>query len=236
MLLESRLLPTSATCLSMQKDDILRQFRAYERAAASIRQEMLAVGSRRTLAAGTTIFHGGDAVQQFALVGSGHIRVFKSGRTGREITLYHVGPGEVCLQTVASILGRRAYPAMAVVEDPVEAVVYPAAQLRHWVEVSPAVREMVFGLFTSRLAHVMALIDEIVFRRLDARLAEFLELRLRPRGDHLTVLKITHEEIAAELGSAREVVSRLLKEFERRGAIELGRGRITLVDGRSLTA
>ncbi len=215
----------------MQKEEILQRFRVYERAASAIRHEMEIAGVRQRLVAGTTVFHGGDAVQHFALVGEGRIRVFKSGGTGREITLYHVGPGQICLLTVASILGRRSYPAMAVVEAPVQAVTYPADRLRHWVEVSPAVREMVFSLFTSRLAHVMALIEEIVFRRLDTRLVEFLGGRFRETPGDAPVLRVTHEEIASELGSAREVVSRLLKELERRGAIRLGRGRIALVDG-----
>ena len=172
----------------MRKEEILQRFRAYERAASAVRHEMLVAGVRQRLAAGTTVFHGGDTVQQFAVVGEGRIRVFKSGGTGREITLYNVGTGEVCLLTVASILGRRGYPAMAVVEETLEAAVYPADRLRHWVDVSPAVREMVFSLFTSRLAHVMALIEEIVFRRLDARLGEFLDARFGQMAAHIDAI------------------------------------------------
>jgi CRP/FNR family transcriptional regulator len=117
-----------------------------------------------------------------------------------------------------------------VVEEAVEAVAFPGDVLRRWVEVSPAVREFVFGLFTSRLAHVMTLLEEIVFRRVDDRLTEFLGDQFREAGGSQPVLRITHEAIAAELGTAREVVSRLLKELERRGAIRLSRGRIALRD------
>jgi CRP/FNR family transcriptional regulator len=212
----------------MKKEAILDQFRAYRRAADPIRQEMVRAGVRHRFPAGATLFHGGEVVDQFALVGAGRIRVYKAGETGREITLYHVAPGEVCLLTVASILGRRTYPATAVVEEAVEAVAFPGDLLRRWVEVSPAIREFVFGLFTSRLAHVMTLLEEIVFRRVDERLAEFLTARFQERSGPHPALRITHEEIAAELGTAREVVSRLLKELERRGAVRLSRGRIAL--------
>jgi CRP/FNR family transcriptional regulator len=218
----------------MQKEEVLEQFRAFHRAAGPIRQEMVRAGVRQQFPAGAALFHGGEVVEQFALVGAGRIRVYKAGGTGREITLYHVAPGEVCLLTVASILGRRSYPATAVVEEAVEAVVFPGDLLRRWVEVSPAIRELVFGLFTSRLAHVMTLLEEIVFRRVDERLAEFLTARFQERGGSHPVLRVTHEEIAAELGTAREVVSRLLKELERRGAVRLSRGRIALGDPATL--
>ncbi len=218
----------------MRKEEILGQFRAFQRAAAPIRQEMVRSGVTRRFPAGSTLFHGGEVVEHFALVGAGRIRVYKSGGTGREITLYHVAPGEVCLLTVASILGRRGYPASAVVEEALEAVVFPGQLLHHWVEVSPAIREFVFGLFTSRLADVMALLEEIVFRRVDERLTEFLGARFREAGGSQPVLRITHEAIAAELGTAREVVSRLLKELERRGAVRLSRGRIALGDPAAL--
>jgi CRP/FNR family transcriptional regulator len=118
--------------------------------------------------------------------------------------------------------------AAAVTETPVEAVVYPGAAFREWLAKSEPLRKFVFEMMATRLVGVLTLMEEINFRKMDVRLADFLLRGLGPGRP--SYLALTHEQIAGELGTVREVISRLLKEFERQGAIELGRRRIKLRD------
>lgn len=197
-------------------------------APPDLRKELVASASVVHLDAGAYFLREGDACGQFAIVVSGRMRVFKLAESGHEITLYHVGPGEACPLNVSCILSDRPVPAMARVEEDVEAIVVPAATFRRWIAEHESLRAFVFQMFSRRLTEVMSLVEEIAFRRMDQRLARrLLELMLRQDGSHARV-EITHAEIAADLGTAREVVSRLLKEFERLGAISLSRGRIAL--------
>ena len=159
------------------------------------------------------------------------MRVFKLAESGHEITLYHVGAGEACPLNVSCILSDRPVPATAQVEEETKAVIVPAAMFRRWIAEHESLRKSVFQMFSNRLTEVMSLVEEVAFRRMDERLAHRLaDLLLRDSGTQRYV-EITHADLAADLGTAREVVSRLLKEFERLGAIHLARGRIALRDG-----
>jgi CRP/FNR family transcriptional regulator len=177
------------------------------------------------LRAGEYFLREGDSCATFAVVASGRMRVFKLGENGHEITLYHVGAGEACPLNVSCILSDSTVPAMARVEEDVEAVVIPAATFRQWMAEHESLRTLVFRMFANRLIEVMSLVEEVAFRRMDQRLAGWLADKLGLAGARGSV-DITHADLAAELGTAREVVSRLLKEFERLGAIRLSRGRI----------
>jgi CRP/FNR family transcriptional regulator len=117
---------------------------------------------------------------------------------------------------------------MARIEEDVEAVVVPASRFRRWIAEHEALRTFVFEMFSTRLGEVMSLVEEVSFRRMDQRLARYLDSCFAQGNGQGGSVDKTHAEIAADLGTAREVVSRLLKEFERLGAISLSRGRITL--------
>ena len=212
----------------MDTHDILAQFPFYHSLPARWQQRLAETAKTASLPVGAFYFHEGDACTQIALVGGGDIRVYKSGETGREITLYHVRAGGTCILTASCVLAGKRYPASASVERAAEAVLFPAAEFRQWVAESDQIRKFVFETLASRMSEVMALIEEITFRKMDTRLASFLLERFANNGRPLTTLHLTHEQIAIELGSAREVVSRLLKEFERRGAIAMTRGRLKL--------
>lgn len=175
--------------------------------------------------AGKDVFVEGDEANAIALLLSGVVRVYKIGETGREITLYRFGHGESCILTANAILSQKSFPAIATVEQEAEAVMIPAETFREWVRRYEAWREFVFDLFSQRLVSVMAIVDEVAFRRMDARVADLL-VRRTAAGP---VLRLTHQEIAAELGSSREVISRILEDFAERGLVRTGRGTVEIL-------
>lgn len=203
---------------------------------AAMREVIQSDTQRAHLDAGQYICMEGNACQSLALVLSGTARVYKTSESGREITLYRVEPGESCILTTSCILGNRDFPAFAVAETAVEARVLPAATVRRWMEQHEAWRTYVFALLAGRLDTVIATLEEVAFRSLDARLAATLLERAQapdeqaPDGDDDPVVHTTHEKLAADLGTAREVVSRLLKDLEHDGWVELKRGAVVLRD------
>jgi CRP/FNR family transcriptional regulator len=172
-----------------------------------------------TVPAGTLLFDTGHACQALPLVLSGSIRVFKRAESGREISLYRVRQGELCIVTVSCLLGSDAYPATGVAETEVSAIALPRALFLHLTETHPPFRQAVFHLFAERLSGLMQLVEEVSFRKLDQRLAALLAARA-------PTLQGSHQQLADELGSVREIVSRLLKQFEDLGWLSLGRERI----------
>ena len=184
----------------------------------------------KQIPAGASICWEGDTCTHLAVVLSGTVRVYKVGENGREITLYRIEENESCILTASCILSQAQFPAIAVVEQSVEAVLIPAFILRSWVERYIEWRDYVFGLMSKRLSTVIATVEEVAFRRVDVRLAQFLVRLAESRQS----VQITHQEIAYELGTAREVVSRILKDFERENIIALSRGLITVQNREAL--
>jgi len=180
---------------------------------------------------GRDVFIEGDHVDAIALLISGVVRVYKIGETGREITLYRFGNGESCILTANAILSQKNFPAVATVEQEAEAVMIPADTFRDWVRRFDLWREFVFELLSLRLSSVMAVVEEVAFRRMDVRLASLLT----ERGRKSDLIHMTHQEIAAELGSSREVISRILEDFSAQGMVEVSRGMIKILDRDSLT-
>lgn len=176
--------------------------------------------------AGKDVFVEGDEVNAIALLVSGRVRVYKVGETGREITLYRFGYGESCILTANAILSRQVFAAIATVEQDAEAVMIPADIFRAWIQRYDVWRDFVFSLLSQRLSSVMEIVDEVVFRRMDIRVAALL----MERSQSASLINITHQEIAAELGSSREVISRLLENMGRQGLIRVQRGSIEILD------
>ena len=192
--------------------------------------ELVAGAQLVEMPAGLHICAERDACHQLALVLSGTARVYKLAESGREITLYRVSAGECCILTASCILSGRPFPAFAVSESPVAAALLPASQVTAWMTSQPAWRDYVWDLLATRLADVISLVEEVAFRRLDERLAEYL---LGKANDRLEV-HATHQQAATDLGTSREVVSRILKDFEARGLVTLGRGLIAVRDADAL--
>lgn len=176
--------------------------------------------------AGHDVFLEGDRVEAIALLISGEVRVYKIGETGREITLYRFGNGSSCILTANAILNQKTFPAVATVEQDAEAVMIPANSFRDWVQRYDMWREFIFDLLSQRLSTMMAIVDEVAFQRMDRRVASLLVKQAQTKNP----LHITHQEIAAELGSSREVISRLMEDFVSEGSIRSGRGTVEILD------
>lgn len=164
----------------------------------------------------------------FPLVLSGAIRVVKAAPNGRELLLYRVSPGETCVLTTGCLLGRSDYGARGVTEAPTRLAVVPGAVFRQLLD-EPAFRDFVFTAFNDRLADTLALVEEVAFRRLDERLAEHLLGRGNP-------VRSTHQQLADELGSVREIVTRILQGFRARGWVALAREEVRILDAAALRA
>jgi CRP/FNR family transcriptional regulator len=206
----------------MNTTDILNQFDFFARLSAAERAHAVATARLARLPNRARFYHQGQRMDQFGLVGAGSIRVYRVGESGREVTLYHVRAGETCLVNMLSVLLNRDTCASAQAEGAVTAALLPGEVARAWIRSSETFRAYAFEAIGGRLIDVMTLVEEITCRKMDQRLAEYLQRQATVSSQIIT----THEEIAAELGTAREVVSRLLAAFAQQGAIALGRGRI----------
>jgi len=176
---------------------------------------------------GQQLFREGDACKGYVLVIAGSVRVFKTDTEGREILLYRVQEGQTCMLTTTCLLGSQCYPAEAVAETDVELVMIPHPLFDRLLATSDAFRRFSMAHIGERICDMMMLIEDVAFGRMDHRVARVLLLRAEKEGDILTC---THQELAFELGTAREVVSRILKGLEQRGWITLSRGTITLLE------
>lgn len=178
----------------------------------------------RAIPQGTVIFRPGDPCMSFVLVLTGTVRIYLPSETGREILLYRVDPGEICVLTLSNLLGEKPYSAEGVTETETQLVIIPPQYFEHALTASQAFRRYIFSMIGRRLGEIMLLLEEITFKRLDLRLAQLL-MRNVSENNNPQLYK-THQDLAAELGSSREVISRLLKDFERSGLVRLDRGQI----------
>jgi CRP/FNR family transcriptional regulator len=200
-------------------------FPAFRNSADELIRELLAAGRRQVVPAAKQIYAEGDSCSAIAFVLSGEVRVYKIGQTGREITLYEIGPGETCILNASCILSGQTYPANAVTLSDTGLFLVPSAEFRRLISEHEEMREFVFMLLSRRLSGVMELVEEVTFGRMDERLMDYL---VEKSADNR--LETTHQKIANDLGTSREVVSRLLKDLERKGRVQLSRNAVTLLD------
>lgn len=209
-----------------QFNHIARILPILQRADLQLVREFQQAAFFARIPSGKDVFVDGDYTDAIALLISGVVRVYKIGDTGREITLYRFGLGESCILTANAILNQQSFPAIATVEQDAEAVMIPADTFRDWVRRYDLWREFVFDLLSQRLIKVMAIVDEVVFRQMDRRVASLLLNQAHIQNP----LRMTHQEIAAELGSSREVISRLMEAFASQGIVRTKRGTIEVLD------
>ena len=177
-----------------------------------------------SLPAGAQVFAEHQSCQGFPLLLSGSVKVVKLAASGRELVLYRVLPGGSCIITSSCLLGHSAYNARGIAETPLQLLIFPMEVFSRLMLEHPPFRDFVFHLFADRIAELMQLVEEVAFARLDQRLAKLILARKE------ATLNVTHQQLADELGSVREIVSRLLKGFAEQGLVSLGREQLTVTD------
>jgi CRP/FNR family transcriptional regulator len=186
--------------------------------------EVLASGSAEVrLPSGEMLFRPGDGCEGFGFVIDGSVKVGLLSEHGREIVLYRVRPGETCTVTVSCLVSGSPYPAMGVVERDLTAAAISRSAFVDLVDLSPVFRQFVLDVFSSRVTHLMELVHEVAFNKLDQRLASRL-LELGP------IVSLSHSELASEVGTGRVIVSRILESFADEGLVTLGRRLVTVED------
>lgn len=183
--------------------------------------------------AGTIMMRPGEASQGFVLLAKGCVRVYERAQNGREIVLYRTQAGEMCLLTLSNLLNNTTYSAEAVAQEEVRAIIIPLDSFHKAFTHSEAFRQALFATLSQRLSDLMHLVGKVAFQRLDLRLASLLGQLFDER--RTTCLHVTHQELAHELGTTREVTSRLLKQLERLGCIRLRRGSVELLSSQDLS-
>ena len=206
-----------------------RLFPALGDASPATLERIVANGIRRKVPAGTVMFDAHMPCGGFPLVLSGSIKVLQQYPNGREMQLYRVKPGESCLLSGSCLLGNSDYSATGIAETESEVIIVPPADFHALVASDVAFRNHVFSLFGERLSTLLSLVEAIAYQKLDQRLAALLLAKKDP-------VRATHQALADELGSVREIVSRLLRSFEDKGWVDVARERIRIVDRDALDA
>jgi CRP/FNR family transcriptional regulator len=177
-----------------------------------------------TIPAGRQLFYAGSLCENYLLVVSGAIKVQILSDSGREVLLYHVRAGDSCVLTTSCLLSGDCYPAEGITETEVTAFVMPSHAFYRCIEQSAFFREFVFKNFSARLSTLIGRMETVVFETIDQRIGKAL------LATGATIITKTHHELAYELGTAREVVSRHLKNFESYGWVNLKRGTIEIIN------
>ncbi|MFD1695582.1 Crp/Fnr family transcriptional regulator [Roseibium aestuarii] len=206
----------------------IERFEGLKRLPEDLKQALVAGSQIVSVPAGTQVFEPGQSADALLLLLEGTVRVQQKSDTGREVFLYRVHAGESCVLTTACMLAFEDYSADGIAETDVRAVAIPRATFDDLAGRSSLFREFIFKAYSRRITDLFTLIDHIVFQRMDVRLAA----RLLELADETNVVHATHQALGTELGTAREVISRTLAEFQRRGWVEQARGEVRLV-GRS---
>lgn len=209
----------------MTSDDWRELFPYFATSGETPDRDIAGAAREIALPEGAVAFRQGDACGNYLLVVEGSIRVIARNEAGRELLLYRVRRGGSCVLTTACLLSQDRYPAEGIAETAVRALALPAAAFERGLDASPAFRRFVFAAYGQRLAEVIRRVEELRFGSLQSRLARLLLDQARSGR-----LETTHADLASELGSAREVISRQLKALAQQGLIRLERGRILLLD------
>ena len=204
-----------------------RTFSLLERLEPGAMETLRSGSAEVRLPSGEMLFSPGDVCEGFGFVIDGAVKVGLLSEHGREIVLYRVRPGESCTVTVSCLVSDSPYTAMGMVERDLTALAIPRSAFIDLVECSSVFRQFVLEIFSARVTHLMELVHEVAFNKLDQRLAARL-LELGP------TIGLSHSELASELGTSRVIVSRILESFADDGLVTLGRRRVSIEDPAAL--
>lgn len=189
--------------------------------------DMLTGAKLHSFDAKTVLFQEGMVCEHLMLIVEGSVRVFRESTEGREVTLYRVEPGQLCIHNLNNLVDGDHYPMMARTETGMRGLVISRTAFNQGLAESPSFRKYVLRTLTGRLSHMVDLISGFAFDRLDLRVAVWLAEQFERSSGRAIV--VTHNDVADELGTTREMISRILKDFEHKRCIELARGKIHLV-------
>jgi CRP/FNR family transcriptional regulator len=204
----------------------VERFPGLSRLEPHIKQLLLSRSAIIEVPGGVTLFGPGNSPENMLFLLDGTVRVQQVSDTGHEIVLYRIHAGESCVLTTACLLAYENYAAEGISETAVQAAAVPREVFDDLVAQSKSFRDFVFAAFSKRITDLFLMIDEVAFQRIDVRLAD----KLLKLCDGQDVVATTHQKLSVELGTAREVISRQLQEFQRRGWIEQARGSVTILD------
>ncbi|NCO21693.1 MAG: Crp/Fnr family transcriptional regulator [Rhodobacterales bacterium] len=210
--------------------DWITRFEGLSRLEPSVKETLIRESAIVDVPEGTVIFGPGKSPENLLLLLEGRVRVQQLSETGREIVLYRVEAGQSCVLTTACLLAYENYSAEGIAETDVRAAAIPRKVFDDLISRSVMFRNFIFTAYSARITDLFLVIEEIAFGRMDIRLAQKLIALARGTGQ----IKVTHQQMAAELGTAREVVSRQLGEFQRRGWVRQARGVIDLLDAAAI--
>lgn len=212
----------------LQRAEFSQLFPFIHQAKPDFVEEFFANTRYIELEAGVSICEEGQNCSSLALVMQGTGRVYKLSAGGREVTLYRIQSGQSCVLTASCMMNQDEFPAMAVAETAMRGLLVSPHNVREWFCRDPAWQQFIFSLLSHRLADIISVVEEVAFKRIDVRLAQYFVKYLDKNGQ--TVINKTHADLAADLGSSREVVSRILRDFSQRKLIHSGRGSLELLD------
>lgn len=211
------------------KSELLALFPVFAGMSAAELDRVLGASVSRTVRSGAQVFSSGSPCSGFPMLLGGTVRVTRTNPQGREVQLYRVKPGESCIMSTGCLLGKVEYSATGTAESDVTMIVLPPALFNELMAKNPAFRQYVFALFSERLAGMMELVEAVTFQRLDRRLAALLL-------EHGEIVHASQQKLADDIGTVREMVGRVLRNFEDRGLVALGREQVRIVDPAGLRA
>ena len=190
-------------------------------------EELSARAVSKSLSHKQVLVNGGGDCQYLPFVLRGTLRIYKVSESGKELTLYRIDPGESCILSATCILATSTFPAVAEAEGETDVILIPSRTFSRWVDEYPVWRRFVFSMYEKRLDMLLTLVEEVAFRHVDVRVAAYLASEANGQPASVSA---THQQIAAEVGTSREVVSRILRDLESEGLLITERGRIRILD------
>ncbi len=190
-------------------------------------EELAEVGQVKTAPVGAYLIRPGEFIRSVPIIISGSVKIMRSDKEGREALLYYLGGLDACAMSLTCCLGNKQSEITAIVEEVTEVITIPVEKVDEWMCRYSSWKQFVFQTYQKRFDNLLETIDEVIFHKLDERLLTYLQKKVT--SCQCDVLSITHEEIAHEMATSREVISRLLKQLEKGGQIKLMRNKISIL-------
>lgn len=185
------------------------------------------LGITKHFGSGETIVTEDAPIRSIPIITSGSVKVIQSDETYKEMVLYYLRPGETCIMSFLAGLYHDTSKVKAVAEEESEVLFIPVDKIHDLIRKHPEWLNYIFQIYHKRFEELLDVVDAVAFKKMDERLLQFIQKRCEVMGTD--TLTMTHDQLAQELGTAREVISRLLKKMEAEGLVKLGRNKITLV-------